>query len=289
MIDLQDCGMRHFTYISTLYTILKSAAEYHKKVVVLDRPNPLGDIMEGPLVEPQLHSFISIAAIPVRHGMTIGELARYFNMYELESPADLNVICMKDYDRTCGLGGKFLAPLSPNIPSSQACYGYSFLGMLGEFKPFNVGIAFNKPFQMIMLPAAITWTDAQWHSLAHILKGYGINASLCHRDAKSGASYRGLQIHIPDITSVPSFQVLLAILDCTRTAGLKVTFSELGEKAIGTTKLRQYLDDNLERAQLTASINDDLRGFYKKAQPCFLYKPWPRAIAIDKKAENQTK
>ena len=133
---------------------------------------------------------------------------------------------------------------------------------------------------MIMLPTTIKWTDAQWYSLAHILKGYGINASLCHRDAKSGASYRGLQIHISDISNVPSFQVLLAILDFARTAGLKMTFSELGEKAIGTTKLREYLAGNLERGQFIASINDDLRGFYKKAEPCFLYKPWPRAIAL---------
>ena len=281
LIDLQDCGMRHFTYISTLYKILVASAAHNKRVVVLDRPNPLGDIMEGPLVEPGLFSFISIASIPVRHGMTIGELALYFNTYVLTNPADLRIILMKNYDRKHGLCGKLLAPLSPNIRSLQACYGYSFLGMLGEFKPFQVGIAVEKPFQVIMLPEKTTWSDSQWNALALSLKAYGMNTIVSKAYAKQqGVPYRGLQLHIPDITNVPTFQVLLTILDHAQDAGLKLTVSELGEKAIGTKKLRAYLEGTLERVQLTHSINHDLGCFYKQAQSCFLYKPWPRALML---------
>jgi len=152
LIDLQDCGMRHFTYISTLYKVLESAADYNKKVIVLDRPNPLGDVMDGPLVEHDLLSFVSIASIPVRHGMTIGELALYFNTYVLKRRARLQVVPMQNYDRVCGLCGTLPAPLSPNIASLQSCYGYSFLGLLGEFKPFEIGIKVKRPFQVIMLP-----------------------------------------------------------------------------------------------------------------------------------------
>ena len=108
--------------------------------------------------------------------MTIGELALYFNTHVLASPANLSVVLMKDYDRTRGLCGQLLAPLSPNIPSLQSCYGYSFLGMLGEFKPFQIGIKVGKPFQVIMLPDTVTWNASQWDSLAHSLKAYGIDA-----------------------------------------------------------------------------------------------------------------
>ncbi|HLB40809.1 MAG TPA: DUF1343 domain-containing protein [Candidatus Babeliales bacterium] len=79
VFDLQDSGMRHYTYISILLRMMQVAAEFQKLFVVLDRPNPLGSVMEGPLVDPGLESFISIAAIPLRHALTVGELAQYFN------------------------------------------------------------------------------------------------------------------------------------------------------------------------------------------------------------------
>ena len=101
---------------------LEGAAQSKKKIVILDRPNPLGGLMEGPLVEPELKSFISIAPIPLRHGMTIGELARYFNTYVLKQSADLHVVPMRYYNRKPMT--TLLHQLSPNIPSIQACYGY---------------------------------------------------------------------------------------------------------------------------------------------------------------------
>ena len=101
--DIQDSGMRHYTYISTLFMLLQSAGQENKRVVVFDRPNPLGKTMEGPLVDPALISFISIASIPLRHGMTVGEFAEYFNNHVLEKRAGLTVIPMKEYDRAYGL------------------------------------------------------------------------------------------------------------------------------------------------------------------------------------------
>src|SRR5207249_6044556 len=138
VFDIQDSGMRHYTYISTLLNTMKIAAEYKKPYIVLDRPNPLGGMMQGPLVQPDLISFISIAPIPLRHGMTIGELAHYFNGHILEKSAILHVIPMHDYNRMNGFAGTFLHQLSPNLLSLQSCYGYSFLGLLGEVEPFDV-------------------------------------------------------------------------------------------------------------------------------------------------------
>jgi len=85
--DIQDSGMRHYTYITTLFEMLESAALYDKTVVVFDRPNLLGPYMEGALVASSLKSAISYASIPVRYGMTIGELALYFNKKILKKPA----------------------------------------------------------------------------------------------------------------------------------------------------------------------------------------------------------
>src|ERR1700722_2326786 len=74
IFDMQDSGMRHYTYVSTLLYVLEAAGMYNKSLIVLDRPNPLGVRMEGPLVDNFQKSFISVASIPLRHGMTIGEL-----------------------------------------------------------------------------------------------------------------------------------------------------------------------------------------------------------------------
>lgn len=281
LIDLQDCGMRHFTYISTLYKVLEACALHKKKIIVLDRPNPLGAIMEGPLVEHGLYSFISIASIPVRHGMTIGELALYFNSKVLPKPAQLKIISMKNYDRTQGMYGKLLAPLSPNIQSIQACYGYSFLGILGEFKPFEIGIKTGAPFQIIMLPEKNNFECVDWSSLALKLKTYGINSIIRRIYIKSQKTwFSGLQLQIPNIGNVSAFQTLLTILDFAKASGVNLTLSALGNKAVGTKKLHAYLEGTLTHDSLIKSVNNGLNSFYKKAQNCFLYQPWPKVVML---------
>src|SRR5436190_4773991 len=165
VFDIQDSGMRHYTYISTLLNTMKIAAEYHKLFVVLDRPNPLGGLMQGPLVESDLISFISIASIPLRHGMTIGELAWYFNEHVLERSVPLHVVTMSDYDRTQGFVGQWLQQLSPNIQSLQSCLGYSFLGLIGELEPFDIGIGTNMAFRCITLPESLHVASSVWKQI----------------------------------------------------------------------------------------------------------------------------
>lgn len=281
VVDLQEVGMRHFTYISTLYSILAWAERHKKMVVVLDRPNPLGDVMEGPLVEPSLTSFISIAPIPLRHGMTLGELALYFNTRCLTKPAKLRVVAMENYNRAQGLCGKFLAPFSHRITSLQACYGYSFLGLLGEIRPFHTGFCLERPFQAIMLPCQGPSVGERWQLLAATLGGYGIASKHCSAyDTKRKISRSGLLITIDDITKVPAFRVLLAIIDHARSSGVSLELSPSSDKALGTRKLRAYLAGTLSYHDLAAAINKDLTKFLREAQACFLYKPHPRIVPL---------
>ncbi|MGC8781821.1 MAG: exo-beta-N-acetylmuramidase NamZ domain-containing protein, partial [Anaerolineae bacterium] len=94
LFDVQDVGARFYTFISTLYYVLRAAGRHGVPVIVLDRPNPINGIaIEGPLLAGGLESFVGIAPIPIRHGMTIGELARCFNA-EFGLGADLSVVPM---------------------------------------------------------------------------------------------------------------------------------------------------------------------------------------------------
>src|SRR5262249_24946774 len=100
VIDLQDAGCRFYTYISTLGLVLEAAAEHKLKVVVLDRPNPIGGVaVEGPILDAGRESFVAYHALPVRHGLTVGELALLFNK-ERKIGADVEAVRMEGWKRS---------------------------------------------------------------------------------------------------------------------------------------------------------------------------------------------
>jgi len=127
--DIQDVGARFYTYISTLKLCMEAAAEQHIPFLVLDRPNPLGALVDGPLLEDSLRSFVGIGRIPVVYGMTCGELAQFMNAsgwLEGGVKADITVIWMEGCNTTMGwkdTGLPWVAP-SPNIPTAATAEVY---------------------------------------------------------------------------------------------------------------------------------------------------------------------
>ena len=126
IIDLQDVGTRVYTFPSTMLYCLKAVKDSGKKVVILDRPNPLGgEIVEGPLLSPDLHSFVGPYSLPMRHGLTMGELAKIFN-HALKIESDLDIITMEGWKREkswSDTGLEWLIP-SPNMPLPETAYVY---------------------------------------------------------------------------------------------------------------------------------------------------------------------
>ena len=274
IFDIQDSGMRHYTYISTLLHAMEAAAEFDKRIVVLDRPNPLGFRMEGPLVEKDLRSFISIASVPLRHGMTIGELAWYFNLYVLKTPAKLHVIKMKDYNRGVGLNNVLPEALSPNIQHIQSCYGYSFLGLLGEIAPFDVGVGTDMAFRCILLPRTLAVKLSTWKQVQKLLASYGIK-SFPHKCLNCKGQHIGLSLHIDDINRVASFSLLLDLLQFFQNTGIRFSYSPMFNKAIGTKCVRKMMSGVFERAQLSHITQTNLQQFFNKARQVFMYEPFP--------------
>jgi uncharacterized protein YbbC (DUF1343 family) len=280
LFDIQDSGMRHYTYISTLFYALKAAAEYNKKIVILDRPNPLGAVMEGPLVEPKLQSFVSIASIPLRHGMTIGELAQYFNKYILEKPASLTVIPMHDYQRTTTQKCVVQSPLSPNIRFLQACYGYSFLGLLGEIEPFDIGVDTPVAFQCLGLPKDRV-AGSLWFALQTLLRSKGVHSSLyMYERPLKKQSYVGLRLYVADINKMSSMEVLLTIIDFFKKNKISFNPSPLFNKAAGTRKLKSYLKGKASYTTIKQLVNEQLVHFFEAARESFLYEPLPRLVLL---------
>jgi uncharacterized protein YbbC (DUF1343 family)/CubicO group peptidase (beta-lactamase class C family) len=151
VFDIQDVGARFYTYSCTMAYSLEEAAKQHVSYVVLDRPNPItGEHVEGPVIDPDLHSFVGCLAEPVRHGMTMGELAKMKND-ELDVTADLRVVAMKNWHREDwfdSTGLTWIDP-SPNMRSLNAALLYPGLGMMEGGKVYSVGRGTDAPFEQI--------------------------------------------------------------------------------------------------------------------------------------------
>ena len=159
VFDLQDIGTRYYTYITTLALVLEAAKEHGKKVVVLDRPNPIGGLaVEGPVQEEKLRGeFIAYFPLPTRHGMTVGELAKLFNA-DYRIGADLEVVAMEGWKRSMHFdetGLPWINP-SPNMRSLPAAIAYPGLGAL-EGTNLSVGRGTGRAFVLYGAP----WIDAK--------------------------------------------------------------------------------------------------------------------------------
>ncbi|BCM89599.1 hypothetical protein IAD21_01446 [Abditibacteriota bacterium] len=157
LCDLQDVGARFYTYSSTIFHILEEALPRGIRVVVLDRPNPLGGkVVEGPIIEEELRSFIGYAPLPVTHGLTMGELARFFVRWRGLDESLLVVVPVQNWTRAQlwpQTGLKWRQP-SPNLPDFRSAAWYPGLALL-EFSGVSVGRGTKAPFQILAAP----WLD----------------------------------------------------------------------------------------------------------------------------------
>jgi uncharacterized protein YbbC (DUF1343 family) len=148
LYDIQDVGDRTYTYVSTLAYAMQAAKAYGKSVWVLDRPNPVGGtVVEGPVLEPQYSSFIGLYPLPIRHGMTAGELATLFNT-RFGIGCTLRIIAMQNYTREMQWPDTGLAwvQTSPNIPEWDTTLVYPATGLI-DAAGVNNGTGYTKPFK----------------------------------------------------------------------------------------------------------------------------------------------
>ncbi|BBI18154.1 exo-beta-N-acetylmuramidase NamZ domain-containing protein [Neochlamydia sp. S13] len=159
LYDIQDIGSRSYTYITTLFYVMEEAAKRQIPVIVLDRPNPInGRVIDGPLLEEKWRSIVGYINVPYCHGMTVGELARYFND-QSKVGCQLEVIPMRGWHRNMTFQDTGLPwiPTSPYIPEATTAYYYPVTGILGELQIVNTGIGYTLPFKVLGAP----WIDAK--------------------------------------------------------------------------------------------------------------------------------
>lgn len=200
IFDIQDAGSRFYTYIYTMANLLEAGAAYDKEIIVLDRPNPIGGKeVGGPIMDEDYTSFVGDYGLPTRHGMTIGELAGYFNE-EYDIGADLTVIEMNHYERSDYFeqtGLQWVMP-SPNMPSEQTAVVYPGTTLL-EGTNVSEGRGTAKPFELLGAPYI---NSAELASTLNELQLPGVifrPASFTPTFSKhEGELSHGVEVHVTD-------------------------------------------------------------------------------------------
>jgi uncharacterized protein YbbC (DUF1343 family) len=220
VIDLQDVGTRIYTYIYTMANCLLAARRHGIKVVVCDRPNPIGGIaVEGPTLERGFESFVGLYPIPMRHGMTIGELARLFNEH-FAIGADLEVVTMEGWRREMysdQTGVPWVLP-SPNIPTVDSAVVYPGT-VLFEGTNVSEGRGTTRPFELVGAPWVIAEPFADTMNgleLPGVRFRPAVFEPTFHKHAKTSCG--GCQIHVLDRETFHAVETGVALLGAFRSA-----------------------------------------------------------------------
>ena len=280
VFDIQDVGARFYTYVSTLTHALEAAEEHGKGVVVLDRPNPINGVaVEGNIPEPGFESFVGLHRVPIRHGLTIGELAQLANQ---GIGAELRVVPMEGWGRGMWFdetGLPWVQP-SPNIPTLETATVYPGTCL---FEGVNVseGRGTTRPFEYIGAP----WIDARsWASALNVLDLDGAVFRPCHFtptfDKHQGEPCGGVQVHVTDWDAFKPVEAGLHMLaicidlwpeECqwrTATDSERLHFDLLA----GTDKIRDALTEGVSVDDIVGGWTGDLASFMERREDILLYR-----------------
>ena len=288
VVDIQDVGARFYTYIWTLYYLLEAAAENDKRVVVLDRPNPLGTGVEGFLLDPALASFVGLKEIPQRHGLTRGELATYFAAEFLGGGVQLTVVPMRGYDPEDPAAAAEVLPWvlpSPNVPTRETAIAYAGTGLL-EALNVSEGRGTTTPFLWFGAPFL---TEERTLAVIERLRGAELPGVLWRpmsttptTSKHEGEFCGGVQLHLTDPEAYEPVRTGIHVLSALFAEVPEVDWRE-GEKCrteqdvcwidqlSGTTRTRTMLDAGEDPEAIVRACREDVRDFERTAKHHRLY------------------
>jgi len=284
VVDLQDVGSRYYTFVYTMAYVMEVAGTRDVPVVVLDRPNPIGGIaIEGPPLDPALASFVGRFPLPVRHGMTVGELARLFRG-EFGADCDLRVVPVEGWSRHHDFHATRLPwiPPSPNMPTPATALVYPG-GCLVEGTNLSEGRGTTTPFELVGAP----WLDGRdlvrrmhGERLPGVLFRAASFRPMFHKHA--GLACGGVQVIVTDPATFRPFATYLALLrearslDRRRFAWRTDAYEFETERPaidylLGRQDLRARLEEGAALADLERGWQADLRAFDERRRRYLLY------------------
>ena len=259
VFDLQDVGARFYTYISSLHYVMEACAENNILLIVLDRPNPNGRIVDGPILEKEFTSFVGMHPIPVLHGMTIGEYAKMINGEKwLKNAAQckLTVIPCENYKRT--MFYDLLVKPSPNLPNAQSINLYASLCFF-EGTNVSVGRGTDKQFQIYGSP--------------YLNKGAFSFTPQPNEGAKD-PTYNGKLCYGEDLTKIEAVNKLelkWLMKAYAETTDKSKFFNSFFTKLAGTKKLQEQIEKGISENEIRASWQKGLVEFKEMRSKYLIY------------------
>lgn len=264
VFDMQDVGVRFYTYLSTLYYVLRAAGKAGKSVFVLDRPNPItGAIIEGGPVEPGYESFVGVVNVPVRHGMTLGELAQFMNS-KFALKADVCVVKMQNWRREMWFEETGLpwVPTSPSMPHLSTTVVYPGMCLL-EGTNLSVGRGTSLPFEIFGAP----WLDS--HALAKRLNALALSGARFRPfqfvpagNRYAGELCEGVQVHVTGRDALRPVSLGLQILAALRAFHPHhFEWNSHFDRLMGTSRVREALE--------AGRVPDSLFGEWAEVETAF--------------------
>ena len=256
LFDLQDVGCRFYTYISTLHYVMEAAAENGVKVIVLDRPNPNGFYVDGPVLEPQYKSFVGMHPVPVVYGMTIGEYAQMINGEKWLAngvQCDLEVVKMDGYTHQT----RYELPVapSPNLQTAEAIYLYPSLCFF-EGANISVGRGTEHPFEMYGAPGML---NGDYRFTPKAIPGVSENPPFKGQECRGELLVLGQRWR-----TAPGGIMLNLLLNAYRDYPDKATFflkNNFFDKLSGTDQLRKQIIEGKTEEEIRASWQSSLEKF----------------------------
>jgi uncharacterized protein YbbC (DUF1343 family) len=284
VIDLQDVGVRIYTYIYTMANCLMAARKQGLKVIVCDRPNPIGGAqVEGPVLVPGWESFVGMYPIPMRHGMTIGEIARLFNDH-FGIGADLEVVAMEGWRRDMYFDATGLTWIisSPNIPTFDTTTVYPG-GVLFEGTNVSEGRGTTRPFELVGAPWVVAerFADAMnRRELPGVFFRPALFEPTFHKHARRRCA--GCQVHVRDRWTFRPVESGVALIEAFRAASpdqfgwknppYEYEFHKMPIDCLaGSSELREQIDADVPAREIARSWEAPVEAFMRIRERFLLY------------------
>lgn len=263
VIDIQDVGLRFYTYYITMCRMMDACAEYNRKVLLLDRPNPNGHYVDGPTLDMKFKSGVGWLPIPVVHGMTLGELAQMVNgerWLPKSRVCDLTVIPCRNYTHQT----KYRLPIapSPNLPDMKSIYLYPST-CLFEATPVSLGRGTDKPFQVYGHPN---------------MKGYSYSFTPRSIPGAKNPPQLNKTCYGVDLSGMSDEEIwqrgldLTYVIDAYRNLNMgDHFFRSFFELLIGTDSVRRLIMEGKNAEEIKATWQEDVKRFKEQRKPYLLY------------------